>query len=320
MHRRMIRCLLPALLLAAGLWAAIPAGMAQEAAVGPVARKLEIATYRNIPYQADFLSSGGAVSYQVETQPRRGSVTVEGSRFTYTPEEGRTGTDTFTYTACDAEGNRSAPTQVRIRIRNTKSGVCYADLDGEACAAAAQTLAEKGIFAGSRLGQSWFFEPEQTVSRSEFLAMTMEAAGLAPEQATMTGFCDDAAIPAWAKSYAAAGAADGVIRGSATDAGIAFRPSDPICRDEAAVILNRVLALSDVDLTAWYADREAVPSWAAQAVGNLESVSVLAAGSYGDAALARPVTRADAAQMLTAAMALLDGRQSGALAWLRTMG
>ena len=32
-------------------------------------------------------------------------------------------------------------------------------------------------------------------------------------------------------------------------------------------MLNRVLDLGDVELEVWYADRDAVPSWAAQAVG-----------------------------------------------------
>ena len=67
----------------------------------------------------------------------------------------------------------------------------------------------------------------------------------------------------------------------------------------------------------WYADREAVPSWAAQAVGNMEAVSVLAAGSFGSQTMAQTVTRADAAQMLSAAKMLLDGEESeGLFHWL----
>ena len=81
-------------------------------------------------------------------------------------------------------------------------------------------------------------------------------------------------------------------------------------------MLNRVLAVEDVDLAGWYADREAVPSWAAQAVGNMEAVSVLAAGSFGSAAMGETVTRADAAQMLSAAGTLLEGEPAGLCDWL----
>ena len=125
----------------------------------------------------------------------------------------------------------------------------------------------------------------------------------------MTGFCDDSAIPTWAKAYAAAGVADGVIQGRSTAEGAAFRGGETITFNEAATILNRVLDLGDVDLDVWYADREAVPSWAAQAVGNMEAVSVLAAGSFGSQTMTQPVTRADAARMLTAAGTLLEGTE-----------
>ena len=82
-------------------------------------------------------------------------------------------------------------------------------------------------------------------------------------------------------------------------------------------MLNRALAVSDVDLEVWYADREAVPSWAAQAVGNMEAVSVLSAGSFGSQTMTQAVTRADAAQMLSAAKTLLDGEEpEGLFRWL----
>ena len=101
--------------------------------------------------------------------------------------------------------------------------------------------------------------------------------------------------------------ADGIIQGVSTAEGVAFQGDEPITFNEAATVLNRVLAVEDVDLASWYADREAVPSWAAQAVGNMEAVSVLAAGSFGSAAMGETVTRADAAQMLSAAGTLLEG-------------
>ena len=118
------------------------------------------------------------------------------------------------------------------------------------------------------------------------------------------------------RAYAAAGVADGIIQGVSTAEGVAFQGDEPITFNEAATVLNRVLAVEDVDLAGWYADREAVPSWAAQAVGNMEAVSVLAAGSFGSAAMGETVTRADAAQMLSAAGTLLEGEPAGLFDWL----
>lgn len=117
-------------------------------------------------------------------------------------------------------------------------------------------------------------------------------------------------IPTWAKAYAAAGVADGVMQGRHTPNGAAFYGSDVISFNEAATVLDRVLNLGDVNLDVWYADQETVPSWAAQAVANMEAVNVLAAGSFGSQTMEQAVTRADAAQMLSAVKTLMDGGES----------
>ena len=282
---------------------------------------LEIRTYRGIPGQGQFLASGpegDEMTFALVEEPRKGTVVIEGDGFTYTPDEGITGSDRFTYTATDSQGHASAPAKVTVTIDKTRSGVDYADTKDSPAARAAQTLAEKGIFTGGKIGDLYYFQPDQPVSRSEFLAMALETAGREVTSVTMTGFCDDASIPAWAKAYAAAGAADGVIRGSATAEGVAFRGDETVTFNEAATILDRVLDLGDVDLDVWYADRGAAPSWAAQAVGNMEAVSVLSAGSFGSQSMERAVTRADAARMLEAAGILLEGEEQpkGLFSWL----
>lgn len=277
----------------------------------PRAEDLELRTYRDVPGQGQFRAAdpeGDEMTFALEQEPRKGVVVIEGGGFTYTPDEGITGSDSFTYTASDSEGHVSAPAKVTVKIEKTRSGVSYADTgDDPASAWAAQRLAETGVFTGSRIGGQYYFQPDRTVSREEFLAMALETAGREVTEVTMTGFCDDDAIPTWAKAYAAAGVADGVVQGRSTAEGVAFQGGETITFNEAATILNRVLDLGDVDLDVWYADREAVPSWAAQAVGNMEAVSVLSAGSFGSQTMTQPVTRADAARMLTAAATLLEG-------------
>lgn len=125
-------------------------------------------------------------------------------------------------------------------------------------------------------------------------------------------------IPTWAKGYAAAGVADGIIKGKTSAGGAVFSGASPISYSEAATVLNRVLNRGDIELEVWYADREAVPSWAAQAVGNMEALNVLSTGSFGSSALEEPVTRGAAAQMLTATSTLLQGEKSdGVLGWLK---
>ena len=217
------------------------------------------------------------------------------------------------YTATDSAGHVSQPATVTVTIEKTRSGVTYADTGDSKAAAAAQQLAEEGIFTGAKIGDQYYFEPDRPVSRSEFLAMVLETSDREVTAVTMTGFCDDEAIPTWAKAYAAAGVADGIVQGKTTPEGAAFQGDETITFNEAATVLDRVLDLGDVDLDVWYADREAVPSWAAQAVGNMEAVSVLSVGSFGSAAMETPVTRADAARMLCAAKTLLEGEETGGL-------
>ena len=63
---------------------------AEPVAGAPTVQDLEISTYRDIPYQTQFLlaSSEGDVTYAVAEGPKKGTVTISGSEFTYTPEEG----------------------------------------------------------------------------------------------------------------------------------------------------------------------------------------------------------------------------------------
>lgn len=286
----------------------------------PVVRDLEIRTYRGIPYQGQLEGTapdGGELTFAVAAQPKKGTVTVEGANFTYTPRDNALGADSFTYTAANSAGAVSQPATVTVTIEKTRSGVTYADTD-VATATAAQDLAEQGVFTGAKIGEKWYFEPDRTVSRGEFLAMVLETAGTDVTEVTMTGFCDDDAIPTWAKSYAAASVAEGIVQGKPTEHGAAFSCDEPISYSEAATVLNRVLDLGDVELEVWYADRDAVPSWAAQAVGNMEALNVFSVGSFGSGGLETAVTRADAARMLSAAGTLLRGEEpSGLLGWLK---
>lgn len=151
---------------------------------------------------------GGELTFAIVTQPKKGTVTVEGANFTYTPKENAAGGDSFTYSAANSAGAVSLPATVTVTIEKTRSGVTYADT-GEATATAAQDLAERGVFTGAKIGDKWYFEPDRTVSRGEFLAMVLETAGAEVTDVTMTGFRDDDAIPTWAKSYAAAGRGGG---------------------------------------------------------------------------------------------------------------
>ena len=136
---------------------------AQPAEGAPTAQAVEIRTYRSIPYQAQFLAAdkeGEDLTYAVEEAPKKGTVQIDGASFIYTPEADAAGSDSFTYTATDSAGHVSQPATVSVTIEKARSGVSYADTAGSAAAAAAQDLAEKGIFTGAKIGDQYYFEPD----------------------------------------------------------------------------------------------------------------------------------------------------------------
>ena len=153
------------------------------------------------------------------------------------------------------------------------------------------------------MGGQYFFQPETPVNRSQFVAMAMDVAGLdALEGVTRTGFADDDAIPVWQKPYVATALMDGVINGTESEGSAVFSAGDAVTVQEAAVMLNNVLGATDVPTAAF---DSAVPAWASQATANLTACGVLAvSGRYTDS-----LTRADAAEMLAAAIAVRDSRE-----------
>ena len=159
----------------------------------------------------------------------------------------------------------------------------------------------------------YYFEPDKPL-RSEVLAHVWGAGDEPHHRYTMTGFLRRRGHP-----HLGPGLRRGQRRRTASfrtshSGGVAFQGDEPITFNEAATVLNRVLAVEDVDLAGWYADREAVPSWAAQAVGNMEAVSVLAAGQPAAPPWERPSPGADAANAPPGT--LLEGEPAGLFDWL----
>ena len=216
----------------------------------------------------------------------------------------------------DGAGQVSKPAKITVRVK--KAAVPYEDMDGHPAARAAQELAEAGVFTGENIGGRYFFGPDETLTRSEFLAMAMEALGQGAPAVTITGFCDDGTIPAWAKPYVSAAVSAGILRGVSTEEGAAFLGGEAVTWQQAAAMVDRALPGGDVDLAEWFGDREEPGLWAAQAVGNLEASGILAAGSFGSLTMERALTREGAVRLLSAARAAAQGEEaSGVLGLLR---
>ena len=280
----------------------------------PIAENLTLNTYKNIAISSRFAAvdpEGDMLTFQVVDSPARGEVTVDENdpaAFWYTPYEGKKGKDSFTYVAIDSAGNQSEPAKVKITISKQSTKVMYSDLDGNPAHYAALRLAEAGVYTGRQVGSLYCFDPEECFTREEFLAAAMTAAGQTPqENVSLTGFYDDPEISAWAKGYVSAALIQGAVKGTYNEQGqVVFSGSRNITCGEAAVIIDRLLATGPVASSAAFS-AETAPAWAYQSAVNMEAVSVLSSSSD----LYKPLTRAEAAEMLCAMLDVLENRDSG---------
>lgn len=297
--------------------AALTLSAAEAANSAPIAENLTLTTYKNVAITGQCAAvdpEGDLVTFQLVEKPARGQVELgEDGSFCYTPYENKKGKDSFTYVAVDANGNVSEEATVKVTIEKQSTKVSYSDMEGEASHYAALRLAEQGVFVGSNVGGVYCFQPNAPVSREEFLAMAMTAAGVeALDNVTVTGFYDDSDIPTWAKGYVSAAVMSGTVRGETNSTGqVVFHAGNDITVMEAAVIIDRLLAMGDV-ATADTFSQDLVPVWAYQSVVNMDAVDVV---SLSSTSLSDPLTRGEAAEMLSAMLDVLDSRETGGWLW-----
>ena len=320
MNNRTLRRLIPLMLAAVML---VTAALALEnttpstgADRAPIAQEQCFETCKNVAYTGRVSAmdpEGGALRYRLSEKPARGSVELaEDGTFVYTPFENKTGKDRFTFVAEDEAGNVSEPAKVEVRIRKPSTKVTYADMSGVPSYNAAIKLAEEWVMVGERIGDSYYFRPDEPVNRSQFMAMAMSALGSEPLAETLTtGFADDEAIPSWCKGYVSAAVQQGIVRGyPGLDGRPTFSPNGLVTKAEAAVLLDRMISTTDVAVTTFYPDTVAAPAWAFQAAVNLESAGVMPASVSGGLELEETLTRGQCAQLLAGAMEVMEARET----------
>lgn len=297
-----MRKYIAAVLCCLALCALVFPAMADNSA--PVAENFEFETYRGVSFGGQLAAvdpDGDAVSFEITTQPKKGTIELnDDGSFVYSPAEGKRGRDYFGYKAVDANGDRSQEATVIIKLVKNKS-VSYVDMDGNASYCSAVKLAECGAFIGKQIGGEYYFEPQKTLSRGEFVAMCLNVTGTDVLRGVVsTGFDDDGSIPDWQRAYVASAVRDGVVKGKNGASGAVFDADAEISRAEAGVMLDRLLSLTNVSVE----DGGAVPTWAAQSAANLDACGIMNENCVDSAAL----THAEAADMLAAAMNVLSRR------------
>ena len=261
----------------------------------PVAEDLAVETYKNLPNEGKLKVSdpeGQAMTFTLVRAPKRGEVTIrEDGTFTYTPKKNKVGVDSFIYTATDPAGNVSREATVTVTILKATDARQYTDTVGMDCRFEAEWLKNTGLFTGERInGESCFF-PDKTVSRGDFLAMTVKMLNI-PTQTDYEEIPEN--VPDWLKPYVGAAMRSGLLEGLPVTDAETMDMNAPITEAEVAVILQNAL---DLSLKVSVETGEEIPVWAA------DSITVMS--QYGlELNCDTPVTRARAAEVLYQANAL----------------
>lgn len=182
-----------------------------------------------------------AMSCFVISQPRHGLLKISGDgAFSYTPDAGHTGTDSFVCVFEDKYGNAGEPVTVKVKTERNTSGIVYSDMSGSKAEYGAYLLAERGILTGQRIGEYAYFEPEKTVSRADFIVMAMKAAGYSPNvySSLRQGFTDASKLTEQQRGYVVTAMSAKVIEAEESDAGLVLRPKDDITENEAYTIIS----------------------------------------------------------------------------------
>lgn len=269
---------------------------------------LHVNTYRGMSAHGTLSAydpDGDELIFEIVSYPKNGYVRLTDANlgsYVYSPNENYVGTDAFTYVARDRYGNYSAAATVSLRIDISGTSVTYVDMANSPAYNAALKVTEGGIMSGTQVGSQYYFYPEQSVSRVEFLVMAMNAAGMREvPDCKATSFADDDDIPATMKGYVAVAYSLGYISGSQVEGELCFLPNEEITRAEAAVMLEKLLGLEDAAVIPTFADHSEIPVWAADAIYSLNAAGILVP-TDGYISAGSTVTREHTAQILAAVM------------------
>ena len=236
-------------------------------------------------------TDGDIQMYEIASYPTGGIVSItdiKAGSFVYTPYEGFTGVDSFTYRVRDEMGNYSDVCQVSLEVVERSMTDAFADMDEHYAHSAALCAVEEGYMSCIAENGFLYFDPDEEITRAEYLTAVMKALGTPQLSDTSTVFADDSDIASEHSGYVNTAYKLGIIKGKETDAGLVFSPNESVTRAEAAVILNRILGAEGTEST---------DAWASGDVSALTKLGIMTV-TEGEDSLNLPLTRAEAAQML----------------------
>lgn len=170
----------------------------------------------------------------------------------------------------------------------------YSDTVGHWCNYAATRLHNEGVFTGMKIGNKYYFGPEEPVSRGEFLLYVSAVLQMVPTEAGTAPFADFYSIPVWQRSTVAQMYKIKMIHGSYENGKLFFNNDESITRLDAAQILSNFLGATVVRGRVDYTDSYLIPRYAQWAVKNVGDYGLM--NGYDDKSF-RPYIRLNRAML-----------------------
>ncbi|WNS41877.1 S-layer homology domain-containing protein [Paenibacillus sp. MMS20-IR301] len=173
------------------------------------------------------------------------------------------------------------------------------DYEGHWAQQTIQSWLDKGLLKGFADGS---VKPNQTVTRAEFMALVNRSYQFT---ATSTVGFQDVPSASWAYAEVSKAVAAGYIQGFNNE----MRPNAPINRQEAAVIVSKLLKLSPGNTEALSVFRDAgqIAAWSKGSVAAAVAAGVLKGYPDGTFGPAKALTRAESLSLLDTAAAVHTG-------------
>lgn len=170
----------------------------------------------------------------------------------------------------------------------------YCDTLGHWCDYAATRLHNEGIFTGIKIGNQYYFSPDQQVTRGEFLLYVSAVLQMEPKEAEIVPFADFYSVPIWQRATVSQMYKIGIIHGSYENGELYFNNDESITRLEAAQILNNFLGIKGLIGQMAYTDSYLIPRYATEAVKNVADYGLMK--GYDDGSF-RPYIRLNRAML-----------------------
>lgn len=184
---------------------------------------------------------------------------------------------------------RIATTAAAITLSMAMGATVFAmpnDIGGHWAQSTITQWTSKGYISGYPDGT---FKPDNSITRAEFVVLVNKAMGYTKKG---NAYFKDLSSSHWAYNEIMKGVSAGYISG---DASGTFRPDDPVSRQEAAVMISKILDLGkNPAAAAKFVDYRFIPAWSVGYVGSVTESGIMSGYPDGDFKADRVLTRAEA--------------------------